>query len=285
MNYKSNTHCYTFKSINYNDSLLKSVDATYIIHLENNGRLQDVESQLEKYHPSKQVYIVFNKGYKKCNKILKEQSTTFDLKDANLNILQHSIDNNHKTILVLEDDYIFSDKINTEKGYLDEFLFENKNEAMIYYIGCLPLVNIPIGLKHLRMFWGQATHSCIYTESVKQNLLRNSDSVNDWDMYLNSSPYVKRYRYYIPLCYQTFPQTENRNNWKNVFYFGEYLSPIIDFLIKILQVDKKPEPTFTIIYILSYILTAFIIFVLVYLLYRTSKLFLSKNIQKKLFLT
>ena len=132
MTYKRNTHCYSFKSVNYNDPLLKSIDATYIIHLENNGRLQDVEAQLEKYHPSKQVYIVFNKGYKKCDKILKEQSSTFDLKDANLNILQHSIDNNHKTILVLEDDYIFSDKINTEKGYLDEFLFENKNEAMIY---------------------------------------------------------------------------------------------------------------------------------------------------------
>ena len=194
-------------------------------------------------------------------------------------------DTDSSAILLLEDDYIFSDKINTEKGYLDEFLFENKEEAMIYYIGCIPLVNVPIGLKHLRMFWGQATHSCIYTESVKQKLLRNCDSVNDWDMYLNSNPYVKRYRYYIPLCYQTFPHTENRDNWKNVIYYGEYLTPITDFFINLLQADKKPEPSFTILYIFSYFLTALIIFVLVYLLYRITKLFLSKNIQKKLFLT
>ena len=253
--------------------------------MENNGRLQNIESQLEKYHLSKQVYIVFNKGYKKCDKILKEQSSTFDLKDANLNILQHSIDHNHKTILVLEDDFILNEKINTEKQYLDEFLFENKDEAMIYYIGCLPLVNVPIGLKHLRLYIGLTAHSCIYTEGVKEKLIENVESVNDWDIYLNSNPYLKRYRYYIPLCYQIFPATENRDNWKNALYFGEYITGIASILIKLLQSDKTPEPTFTITYILSYIITGLISFVVLYVLYRTSRLILSKSIRKKLFLS
>ena len=216
---------------------------------------------------------------------MKEQSSTFDLKDAYLNVLQHSIDNNHKTIMILEDDFIFNEKIKTEKQYLDEFVFENKDESFIYYLGCIPVLNIPIGLKHLRMFWGQATHACIYTEGVKQRLINTSDSVNDWDIYLNTCFSVKRYRYVIPLCYQTFPPTENRDNWKNAVYFGEYITGIVSILIKLLQSDKTPEPTFTIMYILSYIITGLILFVVLYVLYRTSRLILSKSIRKKLFLS
>ena len=60
MNYNNNRNCYKFKEYQYSDGLINNIDATYIIHLENNGRLSDIEKQLSKYHPSDRVFIVFN---------------------------------------------------------------------------------------------------------------------------------------------------------------------------------------------------------------------------------
>jgi len=64
-----NSKCYNFNKITYANGLLDdAVDATYIIHLEGNGRYEDILKQLDLYQPTKIVYIVFNKGYKNCSK-------------------------------------------------------------------------------------------------------------------------------------------------------------------------------------------------------------------------
>ena len=64
MELKDSPQCYSFKKIKYNKGLLdEAVDATYIIHLEGNGRYDDIMNQLKIYHPTKEVYIVFNKGF------------------------------------------------------------------------------------------------------------------------------------------------------------------------------------------------------------------------------
>ena len=55
--------CYTFENRNYTNGMF-NVDATYIIHLENNGRYQNIENQLSQIAPSNKVYILRNKGYK-----------------------------------------------------------------------------------------------------------------------------------------------------------------------------------------------------------------------------
>ena len=55
--------CYTFEQIEYSNGLL-DLDATYIIHLEGNGRIENIKSQLNEYHPTNLVYILYNKGYK-----------------------------------------------------------------------------------------------------------------------------------------------------------------------------------------------------------------------------
>ena len=55
---------YTFKKMIFNDGFLNnSVEATYIIHLEGNGRYNDILEQLTKFHTPNIVYILFNKGY------------------------------------------------------------------------------------------------------------------------------------------------------------------------------------------------------------------------------
>ncbi len=77
-----NSNCYTFKKIIYDNVLLDNVEATYIIHLKDNGRLEDIQKQLKEYQPTKIVYIVFNEGFKKCKKpefiILSSELQKFD---------------------------------------------------------------------------------------------------------------------------------------------------------------------------------------------------------------
>ena len=60
---------YSFeKRLNKEGILEKSVDATYIIHLKDNGRLEHIYQQLEEFSPTKIIYIVFNQGFKNCTK-------------------------------------------------------------------------------------------------------------------------------------------------------------------------------------------------------------------------
>lgn len=50
---------YRFELITYKSGILdKTVDATYIIHLENNGRLQNIQNQLSNYHLSKILFYM-----------------------------------------------------------------------------------------------------------------------------------------------------------------------------------------------------------------------------------
>ena len=53
--------CYDYEEYNFNNEIL-DVDATYIIHLEGNGKYESIIDQLHKFPISKKVYIVLNKG-------------------------------------------------------------------------------------------------------------------------------------------------------------------------------------------------------------------------------
>ena len=69
MDINYNTSCYEIKKYTYDVGILdNSVDATYIIHLKHNGRYEHIQEQLKEYHPTKTVYIVYNEGFKKCEK-------------------------------------------------------------------------------------------------------------------------------------------------------------------------------------------------------------------------
>lgn len=69
--------CYKFEKLEYKSGFLDDcVDATYIIHLEGNGRLPHIHEQLRKFQPSRTVYISVNSGFKKCEKEFARGHTT-----------------------------------------------------------------------------------------------------------------------------------------------------------------------------------------------------------------
>ena len=268
MTSKDSTQCYSFKKIKYNTGLLdEAVDATYIIHLEGNGRYDDIMSQLKTYHPTKEVYIVFNKGYKKCKKDEHVKLPAHDLIDAFLQVFKHAKNQNYENILILEDDFIFSEKIKktSTQHNICSFLNNNnnKNKDYQYFLGCLPLLQLPCTLdgKHYINIGSLGTHAVIYTKKNRDALLNvNQKDITDWDYY--SFTHSRRYMYHEPLCYQLFPDTNNSKNWHKDNSIFHIIALLIKKILNLFKLDTQVEPGYPIFYIFSK-LFAFIIFILI----------------------
>ena len=182
---QENTSCYRFEKIYFDDGILDSqVDATYIIHLEGNGRYDDIQEQLSQFHPTNTVYIVFNKGFKKCKKELSEYIPPVDLVDAFLQCFKHANKQDYNNILILEDDFIFDKKINEKKHQenICNFLKNHNDEDFIYFLGCLPILQIPYNYYTYRIILSGGTHACIYNKKIRERILKiNQDKIYDWD--------------------------------------------------------------------------------------------------------
>ena len=268
---KNTPECYTFKKMKYNTGLLHdAVDATYIIHLEGNGRYDDIMNQLKTYHPTKEVYILFNKGYKKCQKDEHIKLPAHDLVDAFLNIFKHAKNQNYDNILILEDDFIFTEKIKKESIQHDicSFLNNNKNKDYQYFLGCVPSIHFPYTLdfKHFINISSLGTHAVIYTKKNREKLLKvNQKDITDWDWY--SFTHSRRYMYCEPLCYQLFYDTENSEYWGTNSYFLYIPARIVKKTFKMFKLDTQIEPGYSIFYILSKVFTFTLLILLILILF------------------
>jgi hypothetical protein len=272
-----NSHCYHFEYRNYKKGFLDSfVDITYVITLEKSNRMKNIENQLLKYTPTKYVYIVFNKGYKKCNKILYQQSPPYDLKDAYFNIIKHSIKNNYNNILILEDDFIFNPKI-TNIHIINEIklCFElNKKNKMYFNLGPIPLLfypNLNLQNNTYRGLFTACSQSIIYNKNIQLDLLKKyNDNTKHWDLFLEKN-YIN-YFYKFPLCYQIFPETENQKHWLNDNIFQYMIGKVTICIIKQLKLNLTPNPgyekLYSILFIFNYIVLIIIIYYLCYILYK-----------------
>ena len=268
-----NAHCYDFIRYQERHGVLDGcVDATYVLYLKNNGRLQNIRDQLGKIQPTKVVYIVENKGFKKCKKQLSEQKSNVDLVDAYIQVFNHAKKEKYNNILVLEDDFIWNDKMADVEIGKDVCKFVNaQDSAFIYYLGCIPLLRMNIGFNHVRTFLHLGTHSVIYSEKVRNQILESTteNQIKDWDYNLVLFERPVSYCYRSPLCYQTFPSTENQKNWPNMFG----LTTIAVYWFKLVKLDKQPSPGFEMFYALSDIL----FYLLLYFTYLLFEKALRKN--------
>lgn len=131
-----NNECYNLKLTEYNNGLFdKSIDATYIIFLEGNTkRYENIKNELKKNKPTKKVYILYNKGWKKCKKDKYITNTAKDLVDCNMYILKHAKKQNYDNILILEDDYLFDNNIKNKNIIkdIDNFLLKKKIHLLVF---------------------------------------------------------------------------------------------------------------------------------------------------------
>ena len=275
---ESDDHCYTFKRYESPVGLYSSIDVTYIVHLEGNGRLANIEKQLELVYPTRVVYILFDKGFKKCKKNIRIENTQYDITHANIKIFKHAKENNYSNILIMEDDFIFNPNIVNKEHVrnIDTFIRENDKGRFIYHLGASPYLVFPRNT-YTYYSLSAATHATIFTRSA-QDFIVNYDSkigIDDWEWFLVGN--IIRYVYYTPLCHQTFPNTENKANWK----ISTFVMYITDKYIEFTNFDVQPEPGTSYLYLIAKILSFILFLCLVYILYKVFSYFkLGRSIVK-----
>ena len=294
---KQNEKCYRFehmKYINNNDIIFKkTIDATYVIHLEGNGRHESVIKQLNDYHLTNDVYILYNKGFKKCKKTDNIIYPEYDLTDAFFQIFKHANKNNYENVLILEDDFILDSKIKNINHINDinNFLIKKKDKSFIYFLGCIPALSLPyIEIKNTyRVLSSLGMHSVIYSKKYRENLLRDYDKISkkdymkDWDN-INNLYSVNRFMYYTPICYQLFPETDNKKTWgasSKIEQFGTYIPRAT---IYIMGLDKNIQPGYSIIYSISKIIPILLLILFILIIYTICVIFLKYiNKNKKVY--
>ena len=269
MNIDFNTKCYNFKKITFENGLFdKTIDCTYIVHLVNNGRIDHVYSEINRIKPTKNIFILFNKGFENCNKKLIEQVSYQDLSDAFLQCFKHANNNNYKNILILEDDFIFNNEIMNKEhiNNINHFLESNKDNEFVYYLGLIPILLFPTtDFNTYRSINSLTMHSVIYSHKCIKKINNFELKYKHWDVIIEKN-INNRYFYYKPLCYQTFPETENKKSWHekdgNI-----YFSKLKNVVIKQLNLDNDPEPGFSLLYFFSKLLFVLLLLIFFYILY------------------
>jgi hypothetical protein len=246
-------NCYTFKRLEAEAGLFdSSVDATYIITLEGNGRYERIMEQLQKYHPTRVLYIMTNRGYKRCKKNLKKDLPRYDLTDAFIATFKHANHQGYRNILVLEDDFIFSDKVFDPKtlSIVNGFVAARTDTNFIYPLGCLPQLQIPYDQYHNIPYIFTGTHAVIYSRSCRDKDIQDyaTTTIDDWDSHHDQK--LNQYTYHEPLVYQLFPVTENRKHGAA----SQYMLQILEFFYRLVRLDTDVEPGYSIFYAISKIL-------------------------------
>jgi hypothetical protein len=263
--HKINEECYSFKEINYDNGLLDEIiDCTYVIHLEGNNRIEQVYTQLNKYNLSKKILILFNKGFKKCNKNIKNTGT--DLIESNFYIFEHAKNNDYNNILILEDDFLLDEKIKNKKNINNIKNFfnknKNKNKSFIYSLGCIPLLSIPLYYDAYTWYspYALTTHAVIHTKKFREKLLNiGLDKIIEKDMGWDCNLLSNSYFYYKILVYQTLEDTDNRKRWS---------VPILNRLMHNLKLDVQPKFGFRLVNYLSKVLFIFILLLFIFISYK-----------------
>jgi hypothetical protein len=265
--------CYNFEKLNYKSGLLdNTVDATYIIHLEGNGRYDNILKQLKIYTPTSNIFILLNKGYLKCSKKGITTSSA-DLTDCYLQIFKHAKTQNLNNILILEDDFMFNEKMKDSSHIknVNDFLTKKNGDNFIYLLGAIPWFLVPYDSYNYRCLCSSGTHCIIYSKAHRDDFLLNyyrKMIFTDWDINYNVN-FTSRFIYYTPLCYQLCCNTDNSKDLKFSNKYAAFASEVVKYfnyniIYRILGLDTKPEPGYSIMYFYSKIIFYIMLLVIIY---------------------
>ena len=214
--------------------------------------MDNIQSQLNQFHPSEKVYIFINKGFKNCKKAEYIDKAPLDLIDAFYAIFKEAKNRNYENILILEDDFFFNKNIKSYANDVDNFLKTHNN--YVYYLGVIPYIQSDFGEKHNKLFLSTGTHCCIYSKQIIEKILNiDQQSIIDWDLFLNfnTNTIFNRYKYYISLCYQLFPETDNSKYWGQENILFRILGKMLFFIYQLLGLNKSIEPGYSFFYTFS----------------------------------
>ena len=219
--------CYTFKELTFKYGLFDSfIDCTYI-YTQNNDYLYNIKKQLNKFKPSKKLFIYIHKCSSK--KYLTNQQSSNNTIDIYYNIFNHSFKNNYHHILILKDDFIFKRLILQEDiSNIKDFIEKNEQHKFILSIGTFPIIYYMINKNFNKSLFSLNLGYNIYSKEMRNYLLKNKDKI---DYYHNYDLLINKYFYKKTLIYTIFKQTENEKVNK--------IKYLIFIYMKILNFEKK----------------------------------------------
>ena len=225
--------CYTIKKIYFSKGLFDSfIDVTFVIIMKNSPRNNTIIKEINKYKPTKEVIIIYNHGFKNCEKKLynkKIDKTYMDLLHANIYIFDRSIQYNN--ILVLEDDAKFSKDILNPKHIKNIEKFIKNNNFNTYSLGSLCIIGSMYGT-HRRLLLKGGTHLIIFSKYFRNKIRKLQYSNSNIDD-ITSIPFnFNGYGYYKILVGQVFELTENSKYWYLLNIPVNRFQPIIYFFTK-----------------------------------------------------
>lgn len=266
--------CYKIETLHFDEPMFKTIDAAYVLTLENSNRRKNYMNQLNKFKPCKTVHIQHNKGYKKCKKKLCGQNSIYDLIDA-FRVVFKNAEKYKGNILILEDDFFFSNKIKKKDiDRIEDFI--NNNSFDLYSLGLLPAFSYPVSLYHLRIKLFGCAHAFIFSPDFRKRIINIFDKkfcINKHiDHFFNK---FKVYSYFKPLCFQIFPKTENQllwgKNYTGIDLIDNKSRNLLITFIRILNLHRNEQPGFNIFYILSILLPIIILYFFIYKIYKVYK--------------
>ena len=278
-------NCYMQKILEYEKASYDGIiDMIYILTMvKSYKRHKGIYSQLDKFKLTKNVKIIFNKGYKACKKQSCNKYKCGDIKipphditHANNEILKDAMKNNYKIILVLEDDFILSDRINESSVIknIRKIIDEYKHKELVLKLGCFPFITLPYNNKYRRVLLSSGAHAVLYNDNAIKKIVNNKlYSLDDLDFLINKNFFGRELMYKEPLIYQLVEESENMKHWDN--WNGGLLNSgkLFFSLMKYLSINKQVEPGTSIIYkyhrIINYLLYL-LLFMIIYNVYRRS---------------
>ena len=98
--YTINDKAYQFELIENDSGLFNNdvINATYVIHLEGNGRYENILKQIKQFKTTNKIFILHNKGFKSGLKDDFIDKPPLDLIDAYLTCFKHASNNNYKNV-------------------------------------------------------------------------------------------------------------------------------------------------------------------------------------------
>ena len=243
-------NCYEFRKLNTGVGIFENVtDACIILTCCESNNFKNESSvfeQLKKRNFHSNTYILYNKGYKSCDKGVYIDKPTFDLTHALYTIFNKF--SNFDRILVLEDDFevneIYFDLLHIKNIEM----FVKNNDFDLYSLGSFCFLANYFSI-HQRCIEGLSyTQSIIYSKKYMKRFISHYENKNtriavDWWYRYDLS--FKLYRYYLPLICQRFPMTENRKEgWEGSLFKKKIQQKTID----VLNLENKINPGWILTY-------------------------------------
>jgi len=257
--------CYSKKHIVFKEGLLDNIaDAIYVLTMENSKRENAFMNQINEFKLHKNIFIMKNKGYKNCIKQVCNNDNTdcviinnteSDAVNAYINALKHAVFMNYNKIIILEDDFICSPELKNIRHIKNIEKITKNMSKNLFSFGVLPYMTTYYNNYLRRSFLSLGAHATLIPKYFFKELIQKESNICEMDTYL--SFVGNKYIYYKPLITQTFPITDNFNNWGNNCAgkkFGSIYRFFVKKLINSLDLDNKAEPGTSRMYLINRII-------------------------------